>query len=77
MVDLQEGATGAGGADRPDSPNGPPGCAGETFDLSHRSTPKPNASAHVTDAHGQRLAQPVVQRRLPDGLQLGVRVHPE
>lgn len=77
MVYLEEGTTGGDGTDRPDRPNGSPEGCGETFDLYGGPVPKASASADVTAAHGQRLAQASVQRALPSRLQVSVGFDPE
>lgn len=77
MVDLEERTTRGDGTDRPDRPNGSPEGRGETFDLYGGPVPKASASADVTAAHGQRLAQAFVQRGLPSRLQVRVGFGPE
>lgn len=77
MVNLEERPAGGDRADRPDRPNGSPEGSGETFDLYCGPIPKASASADVTAAHGQRLAQAAVQRGRPRRLQVSVGFDPE
>lgn len=77
MVHLEERASGGDATDRPDRPNGSPEGRGETFDLYGGPVPEASASADVTAAHGQRLAQASVQRGPPSRLQVSVGLDPE